>query len=95
MRSRYTAFARGDARYLIDSWHPETRPATLDLPNPPAERWIGLEVRSTRSLDDGHAEVEFVARYRVGGRAYRLHETSRFARLAGRWYYVDGDIHPA
>ncbi|MBS0554808.1 MAG: hypothetical protein JSS47_20145, partial [Proteobacteria bacterium] len=35
---------------------------------------------------------EFVARFRVGGRAQRLHETSRFVREDGRWYYVDGDI---
>ena len=46
---------------------------------------------SHRVLDADHAEVEFVARYRVAGRAVRLHECSRFVREAGRWYYVDGD----
>ena len=39
-----------------------------------------------------HAIVEFVARYRVGNRAQRLHETSRFVREGGRWYYLDGEF---
>lgn len=92
MRSRYTAFALRDTTYLLASWHASTRPPTLDLDDAPAPKWIGLQVRAHRPLDADHAEVEFVARYRVGGRAQRLHETSRFMREGGRWYYVDGDI---
>jgi SEC-C motif-containing protein len=36
--------------------------------------------------------VEFVARNKLGGRAWRHHETSRFERVGGRWLYVDGDL---
>jgi uncharacterized protein YchJ len=36
----------------------------------------------------------FVARYKLGGRAHRLHEVSRFQRREGRWYYLDGDLGP-
>jgi SEC-C motif-containing protein len=90
MRSRYTAFVRGHADYLRATWHASTRPATLDLD--PGARWLGLEVRGHQATGPEQAEVEFVARYRVGGRAVRLHERSRFVREAGRWYYVDGDI---
>ena len=93
MRSRYSAYALGDARYLLDTWHASARPATLDL-SQSQQKWIGLEIRAARQLDATHAEVEFVARYRIGGRAHRLHETSRFERLADRWYYLAGDIHP-
>ncbi|MDI3513199.1 MAG: YchJ family protein [Gammaproteobacteria bacterium] len=93
MRSRYTAFTLRDGAYLLASWHASTRPSTLDLDEPPVPKWIGLQIRGHRPLDADHAEVEFVARYRVGGRAQRLHETSRFVRADGRWYYVDGDIH--
>ena len=92
MRSRYTAFTLRDNAYLLASWHPRTRPAALDLDESPPPKWIGLEIRAHRVLDADHAEVEFVARCRVGGRAQRLHETSRFVREDGRWYYVDGDI---
>ena len=91
MRSRYTAFVAERADYLQATWHPGTRPATLDFE--PDTKWLGLEVRRHRSTGDDRAEVEFVARYRVGGRAVRLHETSRFVREGGRWFYVDGDIH--
>lgn len=90
MRSRYSAFVRGHTDYLRDSWHASTRPATLDLE--PGVKWLGLEVRGHRVIDAGHAEVEFVARSRVGGRGQRLHERSRFVCEAGRWYYVDGDL---
>ena len=90
MRSRYSAFVRQDAAYLLATWHPSTRPETLDLE--PAQRWLGLEVRAHRRMDNTHAEVEFVARSRVAGRGQRLHERSRFVCAAGHWFYVDGDL---
>jgi SEC-C motif-containing protein len=91
MRSRYAAFVLGLNDYLLATWHPRTRPAALD-PHEPALKWLGLEVKRHRPIDADHAEVEFVARSKLGGRAHRLHETSRFVREAGRWFYVDGDI---
>lgn len=90
MRSRYSAFVLQDAGYLLATWHPSRRPPTLDFE--PGTRWLGLEVRAQRRIDDTHAEVEFVARSRTAGRAHRLHERSRFVCEDGRWYYVDGDI---
>jgi SEC-C motif-containing protein len=91
MRSRYSAFVLGLTDYLLASWHPRTRPAVLDA-EPPGLRWLGLEVRQLRRIDAQHATVEFVARSKLGGRAHRLHERSRFEREQGRWYYVDGDL---
>ena len=90
MRSRYSAFVLQRRDHLLATWHASTRPETLEFE--PQARWLGLQVRSHRVLDAGHAEVEFVARYRVAGRAVRLHETSRFVCEAGRWFYVDGDL---
>ncbi len=89
MRSRYSAFVLGRLDYLLATWHASTRPVDLTLDA--AAKWLGLEVRSHRVIDADHAEVEFIARYREGGRAVRLHERSRFVREAGRWCYVDGD----
>jgi SEC-C motif-containing protein len=91
MRSRYSAFVLERVDYLNASWHPRTRPADLALE--PGQKWLGLEVKRHREIDADHAEVEFVARSRVGGRGVRLHETSRFVREGGRWLYVDGDLH--
>ena len=90
MRSRYTAFVLGRADYLLATWHASRRPGSLD-PDEGA-KWLGLEVRSHRATAEDRAEVEFVARWRVGGRAVRLHERSSFVREQGRWYYVDGDL---
>ncbi len=93
MRSRYTAFGLGDEAYLLATWHPRTRPATLDLAAGPPVQWLGLDVRAHLPMGADRAEVEFVARSRDGsGRATRLHERSRFVREDGRWYYVDGDL---
>lgn len=92
MRSRYSAFVLGLADYLLATWHASTRPERLDLDEDPAPKWLGLEVKRHQQQDEGHAVVEFVARYRVGGRGQRLHETSRFVREDGRWFYVDGEF---
>jgi SEC-C motif-containing protein len=94
MRSRYSAYVLKREDYLLASWHADTRPASLRLAaQQPAPTWLGLEIRQQRQLDDDHAIVEFVARYRLGGgRAQRQHETSRFSREDGRWYYVDGEL---
>jgi len=90
MRSRYSAFVLGRLDYLQASWHASTRPADLTLE--PDVKWLGLDVKGHRATDADHAEVEFVARSRVGGRGQRLQEKSRFVRDGGRWFYVDGDL---
>lgn len=91
MRSRYAAFVLGLGDYLRDTWHPGTRPAEAIEPDA-AVRWLGLEVKRHVAADADHATVEFVARSKLGGRAHRLHETSRFVREGGRWYYLDGEV---
>ena len=91
MRSRYAAYVLELPDYLLATWHASTRPADA-LHFEPGLRWLGLEVKRHASTGPDSAIVEFVARSKLGGRAHRLHETSRFVREAGRWYYVDGDI---
>ena len=92
MRSRYSAYVLGLDDYLKATWHPDTRPATLDLDATPRPQWLGLTVKLHTPLDDQHATVEFVARYKLNGRAFKLHETSHFERLEGRWLYIDGEM---
>lgn len=88
MRSRYTAYTLRNEAYLKATWHPTTRP-TEEIAKDDGTKWLGLDVR--RHVPDGDkATVEFVARYKIGGRAHRLHEVSRFVREDGRWFYVDG-----
>ncbi len=87
MRSRYSAFAIGNAAYLLATWHASTRPADLELL--PGEEWVQLRVLAVREAGN-EASVEFVARSRRGGSTLALHETSRFVREDGRWFYIDG-----
>jgi SEC-C motif-containing protein len=92
MRSRFSAFAVGDAGYLLKSWHPATRPTSIDFP--PDLRWRRLEILG--AVDGGPSDrkgtVEFRAHYVQGGRAGELHEISRFVRQDGAWVYVEGKV---
>ncbi|WP_409408429.1 YchJ family protein [Achromobacter sp.] len=91
MRSRYSAFVLDKLPYLLATWHPTTRPASLE-PNSPGLKWLGLQIKAAADQDAQHATVEFVARSRLDGRASRMHETSRFVRENGQWFYLDGDL---
>ncbi len=92
MRARYSAYAVGDLEYVWQTWHPRTRPPALPVDAGPA--WAGLEILETvdGGSEDQSGEVEFRAHFRDGGRAGALHERSRFAVRARRWFYVDGDL---
>ena len=94
MRSRYSAFVMKHADYLLATWHISHRPLTIEFD--PDVKWLGLEVRQHRVLDETHAEVEFVARQKSPGLpAVRLHERSRFVKdgdAPGHWFYLDGEL---
>ncbi|MFP7761289.1 YchJ family protein [Marisediminicola sp. LYQ134] len=90
MRSRFTAYALGDARYVLESWHPSTRPPTLELD--PEQSFFRLDILSTTrgGMLDTEGTVEFVAHSRRHGERIEQHENSAFAKIDGRWFYVDG-----
>ncbi|MBK3735483.1 SEC-C motif-containing protein [Azospirillum brasilense] len=97
MRSRYSAFACGKIDYLQETLLPETRE---DFDRKEIEtwaansQWTGLEVRATEAgrAEDEEGVVEFVAHFTMNGKPQKHHETSRFAKRDGRWYYVDGTL---
>ena len=88
MRSRYSAYVVGQIEYLLGTWHPSTAPGELELS---PVKWLGLDVLHAEETGDA-AVVEFVARFRVNGRAQRMHEISSFVRHHGRWYYIEGQM---
>lgn len=90
MRSRYSAFVVGNARYLSETWHPRTRPDDLTLD--PDQEWEGLEVLASSHDGADAGTVVFRARWRHGRAHGLLRETSRFVRARERWYYLDGDV---
>jgi SEC-C motif domain protein len=92
MRSRYAAYARGLDGYLLATWHPSTRPASLDLD--PAVVWQRLDLVEVvgGGAEEAEGEVDFRAHYRHHGATGELHERSRFVRRGGRWLYLDGRL---
>ena len=87
MRSRYSAFAVGDTDYLLASWHPSTRPDSLELDE--ELRWYRLDIvdRVAGGPLDSEGIVEFEAYYRGADRGSQR-ERSRFVREDGRWFYL-------
>jgi len=92
MRSRYSAYTLLREDYLLATWHASKRPEQLGLAEEASSKWQGLEVKRHEKQGADHAIIEFVARYKINGRTFRLHEVSRFVRENGRWFYVDGDL---
>ncbi|MGF0312698.1 YchJ family protein [Rhodococcus sp. IEGM1428] len=92
MRSRFTAFAVGDADYLRASWHPATVPHELDLDSD--QRWYRLDIVGVDAggLFDDEGTVEFRAHYKHPEGAGTMSEVSRFVRVGGRWLYLDGVV---
>lgn len=87
MRSRYTAYAREDAAYLLSSWHRSTRPSTVTFD--PDVRWTRLQVlEAVGGLLDTTGTVRFRAHFVQRGAPGVLEEDSRFGRDGGRWAYV-------
>ncbi|GAA3008655.1 YchJ family protein [Streptomyces fulvorobeus] len=88
MRSRYTAFVVQDAAYLLRTWHPDTRPPTVDFD--PGLRWTGLEILAVTEGSPFHTTgtVTFRAHYTDDGRPDSLHERSRFVRHESHWVYA-------
>jgi len=91
MRSRYSAFVMVNEPYLLASWHSSKRPKSIELDR--SQKWLGLKIVEARTTGSDTAEVEFIARFRIGGgSAARLHERSRFVKEDGRWLYLDGEL---
>lgn len=90
MRSRYTAYALQEEAYLLNTWAEKNRPTPpLFEQQEETLKWINLKIiRSSATTDAGI--VEFVATYKVNGKAYKLHEVSNFQKVNGKWYYTDG-----
>lgn len=88
MRSRYSAFVTGNTAYLTATWHPETRPDGMTLEDSPA--WVSLRILAREQNADS-GQVHFQAFYREAGHWACLEEKSRFERIHGHWYYLDGN----
>ena len=97
MRSRYVSYTMGKVEYISTTHDPEKRDE-VDLKA--AEQWAehavwqGLDIVDTEAggENDDEGVVEFVARFGMKGTDQRHHERSRFKKVDGKWYYVDGDM---
>ena len=89
MKSRYSAYVKKNESYLLSTWHSSTRP-TDELFNGDSPKWVGLSIKNAPTPSNNSGIVEFVAIYKIGGKAHQLHEISNFVKENGRWVYLDG-----
>ncbi|MDA0772830.1 MAG: YchJ family protein [Cyanobacteria bacterium] len=91
MRSRYSAFAKKNEQYVLDTWHISKRSNEINLKKD-LTWWLGLEILNTSlgQAGDTTGEVEFIASYRLRKKEYKLHERSSFVKEGEQWFYVDG-----
>jgi SEC-C motif domain protein len=99
MRSRYTAYTRGDVGYLGKTLAPESR---SDFDAKESKKWAdsavwkGLEILSVEKGQpaDKTGVVEFIAKYEQNGEAIDHHEVAKFKKSErGQWFFVEGDSH--
>ncbi len=94
MRSRYSAFALGDAEYLVKTISSDHEDRSADPAALVAalrevcrtSRFMALTVKTARE-DGDRATVSFHVRVFVGGRDRSFEETSAFVREDGAWRY--------
>lgn len=95
MRSRYSAYVVKNDAYLLATWHKTTRPPQIDF-SQDHTHWIKLDIVKTKKggVNDSRGVVEFNAFYQQddNDKVERLHEISRFKKVEGQWFYVDGEL---
>ena len=89
MRSRFSAYTLDRQQYLLSSWHPKTRPGSIE--SDPSIHWVRLKIIDAERRPD---QVEFVATFKLNGKAHKMHENSRFIFENGHWLYLDA-VEPA
>jgi SEC-C motif-containing protein len=89
MRSRYSAYVNRNEPYLLETWHARTKPSE-PLFSDDLTKWLGLTIKKAPVAINDKGTVEFVAIYKIDGKAHRLSEISNFVKENGRWVYLDG-----
>ncbi len=101
MRSRYSAYAMGNVRYIIDTTHPaspyyqKNKSAWTKSLKTYTDKttFIGLQVQDAHIEQDGKTGfVTFTAILLQDGKNASFTEKSRFLLVNQRWLYVDGEI---
>ena len=93
MRSRYSAYVLKNEPYLLKTWHASTRPKDPLFNHAENQQWLELQVKQFKTGENQKtAQVEFIAVYKINGKAYRLHEISDFVLEDDQWFYVDGQF---
>lgn len=94
MRARYSAYVLGLVYFLVDTFHPDCH-ANEDREEIAAScqlNWIKLAIKQATLISESQGYVHFKAFYLEHGQSYCLEERSRFLRIDGQWFYVDGEF---
>jgi SEC-C motif-containing protein len=94
LRSRYTAFTRGDVDYILQTHHSKTR----DQVNrqeieewSKSSQWLGLKIvqKEAGGAADQTGTIAFCASYSADGKVEEHWEQSYFEKEGGEWRFLD------
>lgn len=97
MRSRYSAFTRGNLDYIGRTSTGEAAKAfdrKALARSLPLTKWLGLKILEAEAggKADETGSVTFRVRFREGGREFVQTERSTFRRIDGAWHYEKGEV---
>lgn len=99
MRSRYTAYVKGDVDYIERTC---AKTAREEFNRPEVARyidemdWQGLDILRVTDggVEDERGVVDFAFRLKHKDKAYTQREIATFERIEGHWYYTDSEFNP-
>ena len=97
MRSRYSAYATKNARYIYETYAADSQKlqSLAEIQQwANSSTWVSLNVVNTsegNTLNNELPYVEFIAQYLLENILYEMRENSRFVLEKNCWKYLDGD----
>ncbi|WP_448548631.1 YchJ family protein [Thalassotalea fusca] len=101
MRSRFSAYASGNAEYILNTYALEKRKqhTLTEISEWSNEcKWLKLIIHQSSNVaieafeSADNSTVTFTAIYRQGNHYFQMKELSRFVVEKHQWVYLDGDI---
>ncbi|MFP4306317.1 MAG: YchJ family protein [Desulfococcaceae bacterium] len=95
LRARFTAFARRETDFVVETNHPDQRGAdnreTVES-WASATQWHSLDIQEVAGggPEDDAGFIRFVAHYTEKGKEGEHAEEAEFRRKDGRWFFFDG-----
>ena len=96
MRARYSAYAKTEVAYILETTHPDVRAQSDERSIRKwsrAAQWHGLEILACTDGGSGdtRGQIEFIAHYSEKGEKKIHREVASFIKDGDTWYFSEAD----